>query len=101
MSSTEREKALDAALSTTAASVDQYLTMLSDAGFVDIDYTDISQTFVRQYQYIWASLHERRGALISRFGGRVFDIIADINGTILRGFEGGAIGGGRFIASTG
>ena len=30
-------------------SVDQYLTMLSDAGFVDIDYTDISQTFVRQY----------------------------------------------------
>ena len=101
MSSTEREKALDAALSATAASVDQYLTMLSDAGFVDIDYTDISQTFVRQYQYIWASLHERRADLISRFGGRVFDIIADINGTILRGFEGGAIGGGRFIASTG
>jgi ubiquinone/menaquinone biosynthesis C-methylase UbiE len=101
MSFTEREAALDAALSTTAASADQYLALLSETGFVDVDYTDISQTFVRQYQNVWAGLHERRADLTTQFGNRVYEIVADINGTILRGFEGRAIGGGRFIASAG
>ncbi len=94
----ERETALAAALSTNAASTDGYLAMLDEAGFVDIDHTDIGETFRDQYRTTCSRLQTIEDELTERFGERVFSIVSDMNTTILHGFEGGAIGGGRFLA---
>lgn len=98
MAPAERQQALDAALSTTASSADGYLTLLASAGFVGSEYTDITPTFVEQYRGICAGLQANRSDLTTRFGERVYEIVVGINNTILGGFEGGAIGGGRYIA---
>lgn len=95
----ERQVALNAALSPDAATTGQYLDMLDGAGFTAIRSHDIGSTFVGQYQEICARLNAQREPLIEQFGERVYEIVAELNGTILRGFEGGAIGGGRFVAT--
>ncbi len=99
MTEDERHRALDAAVSTTAVSTGDYQALLTEAGFVNSVHQDISASFVARYQTICAGLHERRSELIAQFGDRVFAIVAETNGTILRGFEGGAIGGARFVAT--
>jgi ubiquinone/menaquinone biosynthesis C-methylase UbiE len=90
--------ALQAALSKDAACVDAYLALLDEHGFVGIEVEDLSATFVQQYQTIYARLRERRAALIEQFSERVFDIVVEMNGKILAGFEQGHIGGARFVA---
>ncbi len=90
--------ALEAALSNDAASMAQYQDLLSKHGFIDVDREDLSETFARQYQTIYRRLTARREQLVEQFSERVFNIVADMNGEILRGFEGGHIGGARFVA---
>lgn len=99
MTPAERTVALEAALSDTAASFDGYVAMLGDTGFAGIEATDISATFIGQYQAICAGLVANRSMIGERFNDRVYEIVAEVNGTILRGFEGGAIAGGRFLAT--
>ncbi len=96
MTDNERATALDAALSATAVTASEYLALLAEAGFDEVAYTDISSTFVAQYQQVCGRLDTNKAQLCDRFGERVYDIVSDINGTILKGFQGSAITGGRF-----
>ena len=98
MSGAERAAALDAAASRDAATAAQYEAMLSEAGFVDIAYVDISEIFAAQYHQVYARLQAAKAELIETFSERVFAIVSDMNRTILHGFEDGAIGGGQFVA---
>lgn len=97
MSEPERSAALDAALCTTAVSATEYVALLADAGFVDVSHTDLGTIFRDRYQEICAGLEAKRDVLSQRFGARVYEIVAEMNTTIRNGFEGGAIGGGRFL----
>ena len=94
-----RQAALDAALSPLAVTSDEYVDMLAGAGFALSEVEDISATFVSQYQAVCAQLDSNRSELIEQFGERVYDIVSEINTTILGGFEQGGIGGGRFVAT--
>lgn len=98
MSEPARSEALDAALCSTAASAAQYVQGLAAAGFVGVEHLDIGPIFCARYREICDGLLERRPELVKQFGERVYDIVSRMNGTILRGFEGGAIGGGRYVA---
>jgi len=99
MSGAERAAALDAAVSRHAASAERYHDLLAEAGFTAIEYTDISDVFTEQYRAVYRGLRDRKAEFVDRFGARVYTIVADVNGTILRGFEGAAITGGRFLAT--
>lgn len=90
--------ALEAALSKAAASEAEYLSLLTTHGFVNVETEDLTATFVNQYQSIYARLRSRREALVAQFSERVFEIVAEMNGKILAGFEQGHIGGARFVA---
>lgn len=91
------ERALDAALSRHACTVADYLRLLEEVGMVDIEAVDISADFTARYGEVCSGLEERRAELEERFGERVFEIVAATNGSILEGFERGAIDGGRFV----
>jgi ubiquinone/menaquinone biosynthesis C-methylase UbiE len=90
--------ALEAALSKDAASEGEYLSLLSRHGFTDVRTEDLTSTFVAQYQSIYARLRESREVLVEQFSERVFGIVSEMNGKILKGFEQGHIGGARFVA---
>jgi len=94
-----RQAALEAALSPLAATADEYERMLADAGFATPHVEDIGATFVDQYRTVCARLDHDRDDLIERFGLRVYEIVREINTTILHGFEQGGIGGGRCVAT--
>lgn len=94
---TATQKALEAALSESAASQSEYLTLLATHGFEQIQVEDLSQVFTDQYISICTRLHARRAEVIAQFNERVFDIVADMNGTIRVGFETGKIGGAQFV----
>ena len=94
----QTQMALEAALSESAATRDEYLSLLSEHGFVQVEVEDLSEHFTEQYVSICARLKQQRDALVARFSVRVFDIVAQMNGKILAGFEAGKIGGARFIA---
>lgn len=98
MSEPERAAALDAALSSSAATAAEYEAMLAGAGFINIERADISTGFCDRYREICDGLSANRESLTTRFGERVYEIVREMNTTILGGFEGGAIGGGRFLA---
>lgn len=98
MSGAERAAALDAAVSRDAATARHYLSSLDAQGFVDIAHTDISPACMAHYRHVYERLRTSKAELVECFGERVYAIVADINGTILHGFEGGAIEGGRFLA---
>ncbi|MEM7406339.1 MAG: methyltransferase domain-containing protein [Pseudomonadota bacterium] len=92
------EIALEAALSKSAATHQEYLDILAARGFEDIATLDLSETFATAYEQICASLNARRVELSTAFSERVFDIVAGMNGRILAGFAQGKIGGARFVA---
>lgn len=96
-SSPAGEKALDAAVSRHACTAAEYERLLGEAGFIDIEVVDVSDQFTRQYRQVCAGLETRQAELTEQFGERVFGIVAGTNGTILEGFESGAIAGGQFI----
>lgn len=96
-SSPAGEKALAAAVSRYACTAEEYERLLDDAGFIDVEVVDVSDDFTSRYRQVCAGLETRRAELIEQFGERVFGIVAGTNGTILEGFESGAIAGGQFI----
>ena len=98
MSGAERAAALDAAASRDAATAAQYQAMLAEAGFDAISYVDISEVFAAQYHQVYERLQGAKAELTETYSDRVYAIVADMNRTILHGFEGGAIGGGQFVA---
>ena len=61
MTEAERAAALDAALSPQAVSAEHYCDLLAEQGFVEIRSTDISETFVHQYQQICDRLAAKHG----------------------------------------
>jgi ubiquinone/menaquinone biosynthesis C-methylase UbiE len=98
MSTADRDRVLSAALSTRAATADEYRGLLADNGFENVEFDDLSSVFTQQYCSIFERLTDRRAALVEQFGERVYGIVRDMNETILEGFEQGGIRGGRFVA---
>ncbi|MCP5026271.1 MAG: hypothetical protein GY929_08305, partial [Actinomycetia bacterium] len=78
--------------------IDGYRALLTDHGFVDVMTEDISAAFLRSYREVMDRLAGLETELSERFSPRVFTIIADKNGSILRAFEEAKFGGGRFVA---
>lgn len=99
MSDGDRQEALAAALSSTAITGSDYVGLLEANGFESVTFEDISPVFLEQYQSICSRLADRKDELCEQFSERVFDIVSGMNNTILGGFAGGGIGGGRFVAT--
>ena len=81
------------------ASMAQYCSLLEQNGFMIVDRTDISARFVEQYREIIARLKKLENEITDTFSSKVYRIMLDKNGAILRGFEDGFIGGGRLVAT--
>ena len=92
------QAALDAAASPHMVAVERYVALLQDHGLVVESRQDLSALFTRQYQQVMAGLNDVSEQIVQRWGQKVFDIVAEKNGDILRGFEQRAIGGVRIVA---
>ena len=66
--------------------VERYIALLQDHGFVVESRQDLSALFTRQYQQVMAGLNVGE-QIVQRWGQKVFDIVAEKNGDILRGFK--------------
>lgn len=91
----------EATASQNMATMAQYYSLLEQNGFVIVDRTNISASFVEQYQEIVARLKKLESEITNAFSSKVYEIMLDKNGAILRGFENGFIGGGRLVATRG
>ncbi|MGH1490092.1 MAG: class I SAM-dependent methyltransferase [Acidimicrobiales bacterium] len=91
-------EALSASATTELVDIAGYVALLAESGFVDIWTDDTSAEFVQQYRQVMAHLDTIENDLTEQFGPKVFAIVKEKNGQILRAFEAGAFGGGRFVA---
>ncbi|MGB7305715.1 MAG: methyltransferase domain-containing protein [Burkholderiaceae bacterium] len=97
MSPAQRTAVLEASASPGMAPAATYLQLFSDFGLELIEFTDVSSTFVDQYQQVINRLPKIKELISSRFSPKVYSIIVDKNTAILDGFVSGGIGGGRFV----
>lgn len=101
MSDAQRVELHDATASTDMATMPLYRGLLEQNRFTVVEQTDISADFVVQYQEIIERLESLEGEITESFSSKVYTIMLQKNGAILRGFEDGLIGGGRFVATIG
>lgn len=92
------EEVLSATASTNLQTLDGYARLLEKHGFVDVRKSNISETFVAQYQAIMSRIETKREAISSEFSARVYDIVYEKNEVILNAFVDGKLGGCRLIA---
>lgn len=93
-----REELHEATASKDMATVAQYCELLERNGFSITERADISASFVDQYRGIIDKLKSLESEITGAFGSKVYGIMLEKNGAILRGFENGHIGGGRIVA---
>ncbi len=89
----------DATASTNMASMAHYADLLERSGFSIKKQEDISAVFIKQYQDIMARLTTFETEISSQYSAKVYWVMLDKNGAILRAFEEGLIGGGRVVAT--
>ena len=93
-----RAQLLSATASSNLASLQSYCTLLEKRGFSILTRQDISDGFLDRYREIIARLRGLEAEISGKFGPKVFRIMLEKNGCILRAFEGEMIGGGRIVA---
>ena len=94
----ERNELLSAMAAPNIAKIDDYQGYLEARGYTVVVADDISTLFTAQYRDIIAALADMERTLSEKFSPKIYQIIAKRNGCILRGFESGALGGGRIVA---
>lgn len=90
--------ALAASATADLADIAGYCELLAENGFVDCWVEDTTDQFVARYREVMAHLNAIEGPMTEQFGPKVFSVVKEKNGDILRAFEAGAFGGGRFVA---
>ncbi len=88
----------DATVSTNMATMESYRGLLQGCGFTVRVSEDISATFIDQYRKIIARLESFEDEISNQFSPKVYGIMMQKNGAILRAFEAHLIGGGRIVA---
>ncbi|MGY9057897.1 MAG: SAM-dependent methyltransferase [Alphaproteobacteria bacterium] len=80
------------------ASPAEYVGWMEANGLTVIAQDDISDHFTARYQMMIANLKKIEAEISEQFSPRVYGIILEKNGMILRAFEDGKLGGCRFVA---
>lgn len=93
-----RTELLSAMAAPNLATMASYQASLEKHGCTMIGQEDVSEVFVEQYRGIMAGLADMKEKLTEKYSAKIYHIVAERNGCILRGFESGALGGGRIIA---
>jgi ubiquinone/menaquinone biosynthesis C-methylase UbiE len=88
----------DASASTNMATMEGYCGLLQGCGFSVRINEDISVTFIDQYRKIIARLESLEDEISAQYSPKVYGIMMEKNGAILRAFEGRLIGGGMIVA---
>ena len=101
MDPAKRAELHEATASTEMATLSSYCQLLEENGFSIVERADISATFVEQYRGVIARLEDFEAEITDQFGVKVYGIMMDKNGAILRGFEDGFMGGARIVATLG
>jgi SAM-dependent methyltransferase len=94
----ERSELLSAMAAPNIARIDDYRGYLEARGCTVVVGEDVSALFTSQYRDIMSALAKTERLLSEKFSPNIYQIIAERNGCILRGFESGALGGGRIVA---
>ena len=98
MDDAKRTELHEATASSDMATMSEYCSHLEEKGFAVVERSDISATFVRQYRAVITRLKSFEAEITDQFGAKIYGIMMEKNGAILRGFEDGFIGGGRIVA---
>ena len=98
MSDTRRAEVHEATASTNMATMERYRDFLVTNGFEILVQEDISDDFIREYRAIIARLESLEAEISETISPKVYRIIQEKNGAILRAFEERVMGGGRIIA---
>ena len=99
MQTSQQAEVLEAAASPKMTNAQTYLDLLREFGLSLVEHTDISPTFITQYQQVIDGLPTIESTINERYSPKVFAIIKQKNMAILNGFVSGGIGGARFIAT--
>lgn len=99
MDEAQRAAVHDATASTNMATLESYCGLLEKHGFTVRMREDISATFVGPYREIIARLKRFESDITETFSAKVFGIMLEKNGRILRAFEDNLIGGGKIVAN--
>lgn len=94
----ERSELLSAMAAPNIAKIDDYRDYLEARGCTVVVEENVSALFTSQYRDIMSALAKMERTLSEKFSPKIYQIIAERNGCILRGFESGALGGGRVVA---
>jgi hypothetical protein len=78
--------------------MERYRDFLVTNGFEILVQEDISDDFIREYRAIIARLESLEAEISETISPKVYRIIQEKNGAILRAFEERVMGGGRIIA---
>ncbi|MGI9616038.1 MAG: class I SAM-dependent methyltransferase [Acidimicrobiales bacterium] len=89
--------ALAASATADLADIAGYCELLAANGFVDSWVEDTTGQFVARYREVMAHLDAIEGVVTEQYGPKVFSVVKEKNSDILRAFEVGAFGGGRFV----
>lgn len=98
MSDARRAEVHEATASTNMATMARYRDLLETHGFEMVVQEDISDEFIREYRAIIARLESLEAEISETISPKVYRIIQEKNGAILRAFEERIMGGGRIIA---
>lgn len=98
MSGEMADEVLGASATEQVEDIDGYRALLDAHGFVDIVAEDTTDQFVATYRQVMTDLAGLEDQLSTQFSPRVFAVVAEKNGWLLRAFEEGKFGGGRFVA---
>jgi len=99
MEAAQSQEIHEATASTNMATMARYCELLAECGLSVQKREDISPIFIKQYQEIIARLGGLETEISEQFGLKVYRIMQEKNGAILRAFEDGLIGGGRIVAT--
>jgi ubiquinone/menaquinone biosynthesis C-methylase UbiE len=99
MEAAQSQEIHEATASTNMATMARYCELLTECGLSVQKREDISAIFIKQYQRIIARLEGFEIEILEQFGLKVYRIMLEKNGAILRAFEDGLIGGGRIVAT--
>lgn len=99
MDDAKRAELHDATASQEMATPALYCDLLRRNGFEIVEQADISADFVTQYRDIMARLDALEADITERFNTKVYAVMQEKNGAILRGFEEGSMGGTRIVAT--
>ena len=99
MDDAKRVELHEATASADMATLSSYCSLLEENGFSVVERSDISATFIQQYRAVIERLEGFETEITDQFGAKVYGIMMDKNGAILRGFEDGFMGGARIVAT--